>query len=123
MDPKRLQDMAQEISQLLVSRLGAKGHGLRARIESRIRALPRKVRRAALALADAEAQVGAPKITHQLDARQIEHDYQTCRHYLEPLGFGARWVALALSISASVAFAILTTLVLLVVVARWRGLI
>ncbi|PTV96351.1 hypothetical protein C8J27_102145 [Rhodobacter aestuarii] len=115
MDPSELQRMCGRVSQLLAERLGARGHTLPDRIASRHRTLPRKVRRAALDLAEAQALLGAPKVVRQLDHDKLHHAYQTCLHYLEPLDaplrFGRRLlevvttVVLGLLIMAGVGFA------------------
>ena len=107
MAPEQITHMAAQVSRLLATRLGAKGVGLEARVSHRARALPRKVRRAALQLAKAERLAHAPKQARQLDARAIHAAYATCINYLEPLRAGERFRAAALTFGSSVAFIVI----------------
>ncbi|MBD3788063.1 MAG: hypothetical protein IE922_14035 [Sphingomonadales bacterium] len=104
MDPTTLRRMSDEVSGLLVSRLGARGPTLAARIDSRARALPRKVRRAAQALARAEACAAAPKIARQIDPRAVGRAHATCVGYLRPLGMGQRLWGGVLQVIAALFF-------------------
>lgn len=123
MNPSTVQKMTERVSQLMAERLGARGHNLRERLESRARALPRKVRRAARVLVEAEALAAAPKIIRQADGGEISRAYDTCVHYLAPLGAGARLKALVLDMVTSVAFVLVVVGAVVLAVARWRGLI
>ncbi|MFD2174474.1 hypothetical protein [Rhodobacter lacus] len=104
MEPRELQRMCGRVSQLLAERLGARGHSLSERIASRHRSLPRKVRRAARQIAQAEAMIGAPRLARQLDEQALRQAYQTCVTYLEPLGAPMRFGRRLLDIAATVAF-------------------
>lgn len=121
MNPITVHQMAERVSQLLAERLGAKGRGLRARIESRSRALPRRVRAAARFLAEAETMAQSPKIARQVSMEQVAEAYDICVRYLQPLGAGARRWSLVLSMAASVAFALLVTGGGLIAYVAWRG--
>jgi hypothetical protein len=107
MGPEQITQMSAQVSRLLAQRLGAKGAGLEVRVAHRARALPRKVRRAALQLAKAERLAHSPKQARQLDARAIQAAYATCINYLEPLGAGERFRAAALTFGSSVAFIVI----------------
>lgn len=123
MNPTTLHQMTERVSQLMAERLGAKGHSLRERMESRARALPRKVRRAAQVLVEAEAIAGSPKMIRQVDMSEISRAYDTCLHHLVPLGATARLKLLALNLLTSVVFVLVVVAVVVFVVARWRGLV
>ncbi|WP_295532857.1 hypothetical protein [uncultured Thioclava sp.] len=107
MGPEQITQRAAQVSRLLALRLGAKGAGLEARVAHRARALPRKVRRAALELAQAERLAQSPKQARQLDARALEAAFATCIRYLEPLGADERLRAAALTFGSSVAFIVI----------------
>lgn len=121
MDPVTLRRMNDEVSGLLATRLGAKGATLEARIASRARALPRKVRRAARVLVSAEAQIGAPKIARQIDPQAVGAAHATCVGYLRPLGFGARLWGGTLQVVATVFFGILLMAAALLILRRISG--
>jgi len=123
MDPGKLRQMSDEVSGLLASRLGAKGATLEARVASRARRLPRKVRRAAQTLIEAEAKVAVPKIARQIDAQAIGAAHATCVAYLRPLGFGARVWSFALNALTASVFALVVIVTLALIVSRARGLI
>lgn len=123
MGPEKITEMSAQISRLLAVRLGAKGADLEARVASRARALPRKVRKAARVLAEAERKAHIPKIARQLDTRAIEVAYATCRNYLEPLGAGDRLRAAALNLGSSIAFIVLVVGGTLLVAMLWSGMI
>ncbi|MDD8021622.1 MAG: hypothetical protein PHX82_00735 [Paracoccaceae bacterium] len=123
MNPTTVHQMTERVSQLLVQRLGAKGHTLQARLQSRTRALPRRVRRAVELLVRAEALAASPKMIRQVDMEEISKAYDLCLRYLQPLGSGARLRGQALSIAASVLFALLVTAAAVLGVMTWRGLL
>lgn len=121
MNPITVHQMTERVSQLLAQRLGAKGQTLQARLDSRARALPRKVRRAARNLAQIEAVVGAPKVIRQANMEEISKDYDICVKHLAPLGTRARLLGLLLSMSASALFALVVTGAAVTGVLVWRG--
>lgn len=121
MGPERIAEMTAQVSRLLATRLGARGPDLEARVASRARALPRKVRRAAGVLVAAERSARAPKIARQLDARAIEAAFATCRDYLEPLGASERLRAAALSAGGAIAFIVLVVGLALLGAKLWLG--
>ncbi|OOY13193.1 hypothetical protein BMG00_05190 [Thioclava marina] len=123
MGPERITEMTEQVSRLLAVRLGAKGHDLETRVSSRARVLPRKVRKAARLLAEAERKAHAPKVARQLDTRAIEAAYATCRHYLEPLGAGDRLRGALLNLGSSIAFIFLVVGGTLLVAMLWSGMI
>ncbi|MCL7464491.1 hypothetical protein [Phaeovulum sp. NW3] len=123
MDPMALQQMTDRVARLMEQRLGAKGHGLQAKLRARSRALPRKVRRAVAVLAEAEALAAAPKIARQLDPARVQKAHDIAVHHLQPLGAADRLRATVLGIAASVVLALLVTGAGVLAVMVWRGLI
>ncbi|AQS49360.1 MULTISPECIES: hypothetical protein [Thioclava] len=123
MGPEKINEMVRQVSRLLAQRLGAKGPTLEARVASRARALPRKVRKAALVLIDAERKMQAPKIARQLDARRVEAAFATCRDYLEPLGAAERLRSAALGLATSIAVIVVIVGGTLLAAMVWTGAI
>lgn len=121
MDPGRLRQMSDEVSNLLVTRLGAKGATLEARVASRARTLPRKVRRAARVIVEAEAKVGAPRIARQIDTQAVDAAHATCVSYLRPLGFGARLWGGTLQVIATVFLGLLLMAAVLLILRQLAG--
>ena len=68
-----IQQMADRIASLMQDRLGARGTGLEAKLASRGRALPRKVRHAAKAVAETAAMAQNPKLLLQIDHAALAH--------------------------------------------------
>ncbi len=122
MDPTRVQQMAEQVSQLLADRLGARGPSLRAQVDA-ARALPRRVRRAAGVLAGAQEMAASPKMARRLDMAAISRAHAVCVRFLRPIGAGERAGRLALGVAANAALGMGVVGALAIAVARWRGLI
>ena len=123
MNPTTLHQMTDRVARLMEQRLGAKGHGLQAKLRARSRALPRRVRRAVAVLAEAEALAASPRIARQMDPARLQKAHDIAVRHLQPLHAGARLRALALTIAASVALALLVTGAGVLAAMAWRGLI
>lgn len=123
MNPTTLHQMTDHVARLMEQRLGAKGHGLQAKLRARSRALPPKVRRAVAVLAEAEALAASPKIARQLDPARVQKAHDIAVRHLQPLNAGARLRRLALTIAASIALALLVTGGGVLAVLALRGLI
>lgn len=124
---ERIRQMADEVASLMAARFGGLRRGQQADLESMLRkrggALPRRLRREARILAEADRKAGQPKLARQVDFAQLDHAYKALTAYLRPLGQGMRLRGGAAGIAASVLFGLL----LLAAVAIWimmrRGLI
>lgn len=122
-----IRPMADEVASLMAARFGGLRRGQQADLESMLRkrggALPRRLRREARILAEADRKAGQPKLARQVDFARLEHAHKALTAYLRPLGQGMRLRGGAASIAASVLFGLL----LLGAVAIWimmrRGLI
>lgn len=121
MDPARVHQMVEQVSQLLADRLGARGPTLRARIDAA--RLPRRVRREAGVLVEAEALLSAPKLVRRLDMATIGRAHAACVKYLRPIGKAERAGTLALEIAARVLLGLVAVGAVGLAVARARGLI
>lgn len=116
-----ISELAHEATALMRARLGARGDTLNEALRQRGRRLPRKVRRAAGQLAEAELLAGHPRLRVLLDAAQVERAGQLVVNHLRQLGAAERRWRLFLSIAASMSFALLVTISGVIVVLVWRG--
>lgn len=122
-----IRPMADEVAGLMAARFGGLRRGQQASLEDMLRkrggALPRRLRRAARVLAEADRLAGQPRLARQVDFARIEQAHRALTGYLRPLGQGARLRGGALSVAASVLFGLLV----LGAVALWvmlrRGLL
>jgi len=102
-------------------RLGARGETLGEALHQRGRRLPRKVRRAAVELAEAEAMAMHPRLRTMLDNAELERAGRMVVNHLRPLGAAERRRTLLLSVAASMSFALLVTIAGVIAVLVWRG--
>ncbi|MFT3688149.1 hypothetical protein [Paenirhodobacter sp.] len=122
MEPTNVHQMTAQVSQLLADRLGARGPTLRDQLDA-ARRLPRRVRRAAGVLAEAEQMAASPKMARRLDMAAVGRAHAACVKYLRPIGAGERARSLVLGVAANVVLGIVVVGALALLVARWRGLI
>lgn len=118
-----IQQMAERVAQLMEHRLGARGDGLQAKLKSRGRSLPRKVRHAADALAQAADFAQNPKLLLQIDHAELARNYDTCLRHLGGLKPRAGWLDGILALAVSVATTLFVVALLVLGLMRWRGLI
>lgn len=114
-----IRPMADEIAGLMAARFGGVRRGHHADLEAMLKcrggALPRKLRREAKFLAEADRVAGQPKLARQVNFARLEHAHQALTHYLRPLGQGLRLRGGVVDIAASV----LLGLLVLAGVAAW----
>lgn len=122
-----IRPMADEVAGLMAARFGGarRGHPvpLEMMIKRRGGALPRKLRREAMLLAQADRVSGQPKLSRQLDFDRLDHAYRALTAHLRPLGQGARLWSGMLSIAASVVFGLLMLGLIVIWIMRLRGLV
>lgn len=103
--------MADEVSRLMASRFGGARRGeqppLAVMLRRRGGALPRRLRRQALALARADQMSAQPKIARQLDLAGLSRAHGALTAHLQPLGELSRWRNRAIGFGASVALGLL----------------
>ena len=111
MDGERVQSMADEVATLMAERLGGLRRGQRADLATMLRrrgaALPRRLRRQAIALRDAAALSAAPRIARQIDASAAERSHAALVRHLKPLGQLSRAQGRATTIAATVVLGVL----------------
>lgn len=106
-----VRDMADEIARLMVERFGGARRGDRPDLQAMLRrrggALPRRLRKSARLLAEADMQGAQPKIARQLDLPAISRAHDALLAHLRPLGEIGRWRNHALNFVASVVLGLL----------------
>lgn len=125
MEAERMQQMADEVAALMANRLGGLRRGQHAELDVMLRrrgaALPRRLRREALALRDAAALSGAPRILRQMDTARAARAHAALLRHLKPLGQMSRLQGSATGIAAAVALGLLALGAAVVWVLVWRG--
>lgn len=116
-----IQQMADRVADLLQSRLRLRGNGLSEKLQRGGRVLPRGVRKAAQALADAATQAENPRLMMQLDLEKVAADYDLCVRHLNGLGARDRRIGMMLDFGARLALIVLMVGGLLLAVLYWRG--
>lgn len=114
-----IREMNSEAARLMSERLGGARRGETPGMQMMLRrrggSLPRKQRRAAKVLAEAELHSAQPRIARQMDLSAISRAYKTLTDYLLPLGEVSRWRNRAVNFAASVVLG----LIVLVTVVIW----
>lgn len=118
-----LQQMVDEVRAGLESKLRVRGASLQVQLRKAGRLLPRKVRSDAAYLAQGAELVRNPKLAKMVDMTKARHAHRHVLAHLETVDIGARRRDAALHLVASIAFALLVTGVLLLVVLRQRGFV
>lgn len=124
---ENIRTMADEVAGLMAARFGGIKRGQQADLESMLRkrggALPRKLRREARVMLQADRMAGQPKLARQVDFDRFERAHKALVGYLRPLGQGMRLQGGAISVAASVLFGLLVLGAVAVWVMLKRGLI
>jgi hypothetical protein len=113
--------MADRVASLMEARLGARGRGLDEKVKRAGRRLPRKVRTAAVALADAALMAQNPKLLVRVDEAEVAANYDICVRHLGGLNLAARRKGAVLNFAASVAFSVLVVGAGVLAYLVWRG--
>ncbi|WP_435257939.1 hypothetical protein ACSBLW_17815 [Thioclava sp. FR2] len=118
-----LQQMADRVADMMEERLRIRGKDLKTKLKRGGRLLPRKVRHAGEALADAAERGKNPKLLVQVDMGKVAQDYDICVHHLSTVtqrgGFKARLIGIA----ATVAFGLLVVGAVWLFIQRAKGAI
>ncbi|MCX7645293.1 MAG: hypothetical protein N2Z62_08375 [Rhodobacteraceae bacterium] len=116
-------ELAAELSVLLERKLGLRGGGLEAQVRRAGRLLPRRVRRAALEIAEAERREGNPRLARQTDPARVARAFAEVERHLKAVDPAARRTALVLGILGSIALGLLALFAAVVTVLVLRGLV
>ncbi|MFV0410029.1 MAG: hypothetical protein ACK5LJ_10155 [Paracoccus sp. (in: a-proteobacteria)] len=125
MTPLNVRSWAEEVAVLMATRLGGVRRGEAVDLDGMIRrrgaALPRKLRRQAAVLRDAELVTNMPKIARQTDFSGAAQAHADLVAYLKPFGRVTRMQERATNFAASVVFGLLMLGILVIWVLVWRG--
>ncbi|WP_295047939.1 hypothetical protein [uncultured Paracoccus sp.] len=120
-----IRDMADEVSRLIAARFGGARRGERPPLSAMLRrrggALPRRLRKQAWTLAQADEMAAQPKVARQLDLTRLSRAHQALTAHLQPLGELSRWRGRAVSFAASVTLGLLVLAAVVVWVMLKRG--
>lgn len=115
-------DEIAEVRDLLKTRVQASGD-LVAALKKARRRLPRRIFNQGMLLAQAAPLMDHPKLRLTLDEPALRKSALEVSTFLKAIDLADRRRGRALDILGSVAFSVLTVIVLLLVVLHWRGLI
>lgn len=103
--------MAQEVAELIASRMGGVARGespdLSVMLQRRGAALPARLRRRAARLARAQQWAHQPRIARQLPAAALARDHAALVAHLRPMGALTRWQGRATGLAARLMLAML----------------
>lgn len=118
---------ADEVASLMAARFGGLKRGHQADLESMMRkrggALPRRLRREAWFMVQADRMAGQPRLARQVDAARLDRAHRALTAYLRPLGQGSRLRGRAAGIAASVVLGLMLLGALVVWLMTARGLL
>lgn len=118
-----MQQMVDEVRAAMKDRLRVRGRSLDAQIRKAGRRLPRRIRHDATYLAQSVALVQNPKLARMVDMAKARQAHRNVMSHLESVDLAAQRRDAMLNLVASIAFALLVTVVLLVFVLWQRGFI
>ncbi len=120
-----VREMSHEIARLMAERLGGIRRGempdMQVMLRRRGGSLPRKQRRAARVLAEAQLHSAQPKIARQMDLNAISRAYNSLTDYLLPLGGMSRWRNRILNFAASVTLGLIVVAAVVIWLLVERG--
>ncbi|SFA49788.1 hypothetical protein SAMN04487972_1078 [Paracoccus halophilus] len=124
---ENIRPMADEVASLMAARFGGMRRGQQADLDSMMRrrggALPRRLRREARIMVQADRMADQPRLARQVDFARFERAHKALTGYLRPLGQGMRLQGSAINIVASVLFGLLVIGAAAVWIMLQRGLI
>ncbi|EAQ07933.1 hypothetical protein [Yoonia vestfoldensis] len=112
-----------EISALLRQKLGLRARTFQAQVHKARRFLPRALRRDLIYLAQAESLADNPKLQRMIDMPRLDAAHRNALAYLDQIDMKQRRWTAALNVAASIAFGLLLTAILVIVVLVQRGLV
>lgn len=120
-DPAEIRKRNHELRILAEKKFSVEVDSLEAALKKAGRRLPRKVRKKAVTLVEADKLAGHPKLAMMLDAQRIEEAQIELREALEAIDPADRRKGLVLSTLGMVSFNLLVVFVVFVAVLIWRG--
>ncbi|MDH3262730.1 MAG: hypothetical protein OEM24_01900 [Paracoccaceae bacterium] len=121
MSQKTVGEMAAAVSLLLRQKLGVKGSGLEAKLAHAGRRLPRRIRRRAAEIAEAEKREGNPKLARMTDTAALARAYAEVEAHLKKIDVGDRRRGAILGMLGSISISLIAVFAVLVSYLVWRG--
>jgi hypothetical protein len=121
MDEKTAGEMAAALSLLLHQKLGVRGGGLEAKIAHAGRRLPRRIRRRATEIVEAEKREGNPKLARMIDTKALGRAFAEVEAHLKKISASERRWTATLGVLGSIGFGLLTVFAAVTAVLVWRG--
>lgn len=90
MTDKSPEEMASALSLLLHQKIGVKSGGLEAKVASAGRRLPKRIRRLAMVVVEAEKVSANPKLARQIDHHALDKAYYEVESYLNDIDVAER---------------------------------
>ena len=115
-----IRQMADQVSYMMEDRLGVRGQRLSDKLRQGGHKLPRKVRRAATLLAEADELAMTPKLHARVDEARVAAGHRLCVRYLGRQK-SAKRAQIWADMGASVGFAALVVLIGFVAYLVWKG--
>ncbi|WP_322891786.1 MULTISPECIES: hypothetical protein [unclassified Yoonia] len=113
----------EEIRALIDQKLGVRARTFEAQVRKARRFLPRGLRRELIYVAQAQALVDNPKLQRMIDHQRLDAAYRNAVYHLQRIDVKERRRTAALNLAASIAFGLLVTGILVLVVLVQRDLI
>ncbi|WP_370303280.1 hypothetical protein [Pseudooceanicola sp.] len=120
-DTDQFSDQIDPIMELMRSKLGIRARSFPAALARAGRRLPRPIRREGQVLAEALARADNPRLRPTLDQPRLAAAAEALKSHLATLDNADRRRALALDILGALAFSLLLTAALVIVLLAWRG--
>lgn len=120
---KSVENQVAELRALFEEKLRVHGRDLATQIRKAGRRLPRYVRRDARFFVEAHALMANPKLARMVDAKSMDRAYANIVAYLEGLDSRQERMTALINLAASIAFALLVTGVMVLVVLVLRGFV
>ncbi len=114
-------ELAAEVSLLLHQKLGVKGGGLEARIARAGRRLPRRIRKRAQEIAEAEKLAANPRLARRVDQAEITRAFDEVARHLKQIDVADRRKGALIGVLSSISLALLATFAVTVGLLVWRG--
>lgn len=115
--------MADRVAALLEERMKIRGRSLSAKVRKAGRRLPRKVRLAATYLGEAREMAQNPKLLVRVDQAEVARAFDICMRHLGQQTPGGSRKSVWIGAAASVGFALLVVILMVLGVIYWRGLV
>lgn len=118
-----IEDMVAELREAMAEKLRVRGRSLEAQVRKAGRRLPKRVRRDATYLAQSVTLADNPKLARMIDLPRAARAHRNVLDHLDTVNIGAERRLAALGVLASIAFALLFTAILVLIVLVQRGFV